>query len=68
MGSAQIAIVNDVTSGYWNPAGLARINYPQVALMHEEHFGNLINYNYAAVAIPYGKGYEFWFEHDAFKY
>jgi len=55
MGSAQVAIVNDVTSGYWNPAGLARINYPQVALMHEEHFGNLVNYNYAAVAIPYGK-------------
>ncbi len=55
MGSAQVAIVNDVTSGYWNPAGLARLNYPQVALMHEEHFGSLVNYNYAAVAIPYGK-------------
>lgn len=59
MGSAQVAIVNDVTSGYWNPAGLARINYPQVALMHEEHFGNLINYNYAAIAIPYGKDMSF---------
>lgn len=55
MGSAQVAIANDVTSGYWNPAGLARLNYPQVALMHEEHFGSLVNYNYAAVAIPYGK-------------
>lgn len=54
MGSAQMAVVNDVTAGYWNPAGLAHINYPQVALMHEEHFGSLINYNYGAVAIPYG--------------
>ena len=27
--------------------------------MHEEHFGNLINYNYAAVAIPYGKDMSF---------
>lgn len=59
MGSAQVAIVNDVTAGYWNPAGLARIKYPQVALMHEEHFGNLVNYNYAAVAIPYGKDMSF---------
>lgn len=54
MGGSQVAIVNDVTSGYWNPAGLARMNYPQIILMHEEHFGSLVNYNYGAVAIPYG--------------
>ncbi len=59
MGGAQTAIVNDVTSGYWNPAGLARMDYPQVALMHEEHFGNLVNYNYGAVAIPYGTDMSF---------
>ena len=59
MGGAQVAIVNDVTSGYWNPAGLARMNYPQVALMHEEHFGSLVNFNYASVAIPYGKDMSF---------
>lgn len=55
MGGAQAATVNDVTSAYWNPAGLARINYPQFSLMHEEHFGDLVNYNYAAAAIPYGE-------------
>jgi hypothetical protein len=59
MGSAQVAVVNDVTAGYWNPAGLARMDYPQVALMHEEHFGSLINYNYGAVAIPYGNDMSF---------
>jgi hypothetical protein len=59
MGSAQTAIVSDVTSGYWNPAGLAKMNYPQVALMHEEHFGNLVNYNYGAVAIPYEENMSF---------
>lgn len=59
MGSAQVAVVNDVTAGYWNPAGLARMNYPQVALMHEEHFGSLVNYNYGAVAIPYGTDMSF---------
>jgi len=59
MGGAHTAIVNDVTAGYWNPAGLARIDYPQVALMHEEHFGDLVNYNYGAVAIPYGTDMSF---------
>ncbi len=59
MGGAQVAVVNDVTSGYWNPAGLARLDYPQFSLMHEEHFGNLVNYNYAAVALPYGDDMSF---------
>ncbi|MFA3784076.1 PorV/PorQ family protein [Melioribacteraceae bacterium 4301-Me] len=59
MGNAQVALVNDVTAGYWNPAGLAKINYPQISLMHEEHFGSLVNYNYGAVAIPYGKDMSF---------
>jgi hypothetical protein len=59
MGGAQVAAANDVTAGYWNPAGLAFINYPQGSLMHEEHFGNLVNYNYGAVAIPYGEDMSF---------
>lgn len=59
MGSAQVAIVNDVTAGYWNPAGLAKMNYPQVALMHDEQFGGLVNYNYGSIAIPYGKDMSF---------
>lgn len=54
VGSAYVALANDVTSGYWNPAGLARIEYPQIALSHDERFGNLINYDYAAFALPYG--------------
>lgn len=54
MGGSHVAIVNDATAGYWNPAGLARMNYPQISLMHEEHFGNLVNYNYGSVAIPFG--------------
>lgn len=59
MGSAFSAAVNDVSAGYWNPAGLAHINYPQAALMHEEHFGDLVNYNYGAVAVPFSTDYTF---------
>ena len=59
MGGAYVAVANDVTSGYYNPAGLIHLNYPQVELMHEERFGSLVNYDYAAVAIPYGTDMSF---------
>jgi hypothetical protein len=54
LGGSYVALANDVTAGYWNPAALARINYPEVALMHDERFGNLVNYDYGAVAFPSG--------------
>ena len=52
LGGAHVALANDVTSGYWNPAGLARIAYPQIILMHDEQFGSLVNHDYGAVAFP----------------
>jgi len=55
MGGAFVALVNDVTAGYWNPALLSKMNYPQFSLMHDARFGNLVNYNYGAVGIPFGK-------------
>lgn len=55
LGGAYVALANDVTAGYWNPAALARITYPQVTLMHEERFGSLVNYDYGAVAFPLGR-------------
>ena len=59
MGGAFVAVANDVTAGYYNPSGLANINYPQIILMHSEQFGNLVNYDYGAVAIPYGTDMSF---------
>ncbi|MCJ7552527.1 MAG: PorV/PorQ family protein [Ignavibacteriaceae bacterium] len=59
MGGAFVAVANDVTAGYYNPAGLANINYPQIILMHSEQFGNLVNYDYGAVTIPYGTDMSF---------
>jgi len=59
MGGAFTGIADDVTSGYYNPAGLANINYPQLSLMHSEQFGNLVNYDYGAVAIPFQEDMSF---------
>ncbi|MBC8041975.1 MAG: PorV/PorQ family protein [Rhizobacter sp.] len=59
MGGAAAALANDVTAGYWNVAGLSKLNYPQVAFMHAETFGNLVSYDYGAVAIPYQENKSF---------
>lgn len=59
MGGAFVGVANDVTAGYYNPAGLANVNYPQLALMHSEQFGDLVNYDYGAVAIPFGTDLSF---------
>ncbi len=59
LGSAQVALAGDATAGYWNPAGLVRINYPELILMHDERFGGLVNYDYASLAIPYGTDQSF---------
>lgn len=54
LGGAFVALANDVTAGYWNPAALSHISYPQIALMHDEQFGSLVNHDYGAVALPIG--------------
>ncbi|MBI3586711.1 MAG: PorV/PorQ family protein [Ignavibacteriales bacterium] len=54
LGGAHVALANDATAGYWNPGALARINYPEAIVMHDERFGNLVNYDFVSVAIPYG--------------
>lgn len=46
-----IAHVNDVTAGYWNPAGLARMETPQqVGFMHSEYFAGMAKYDYGSFA------------------
>ena len=59
MGGAFVGVADDVTAGYYNPAGLANINYPQISLMHSEQFGDLVNYDYGAVGIPFGTDMSF---------
>jgi Uncharacterised protein family (UPF0164) len=49
MGGAMTAISNDITSTYWNPAGLTQIDAPlQIGLMHSEWFAGVSQYDYLA--------------------
>ncbi|MCE9538355.1 MAG: PorV/PorQ family protein [Bacteroidetes bacterium] len=51
MSNSYVTSANDVTSGYWNPAGLLGIgNQHQVALMHSEYFAGIAKYDYGAYA------------------
>jgi hypothetical protein len=53
MGSAQVASVNDGSSGYWNPAGLVGVKEnTQVNIMHAEYFAGIGKYDYASIAFP----------------
>jgi len=49
LSNTQVAMSNDVTSGYWNPAGLANVEQKyQLSLMHAEYFAGIAKYDYAA--------------------
>jgi hypothetical protein len=53
MGGAQVASVNDGTSGYWNPGGLVAVkDAPTVNVMHAEYFSGIGKFDYAALALP----------------
>lgn len=53
MSGAQVASVNDVTAGYWNPVGLLGIKDKfQVTAMHAEYFAGIAKYDYGAFAKP----------------
>jgi hypothetical protein len=50
MSNAVTAYSGDVNSGYWNPAGLLKIEDSEAALMHASYFANIAQYDYAAYA------------------
>lgn len=60
MSNAQVATVNDVTSGFWNPAGMIGINHDvQFGGMHAEYFAGIAKFDYLGVAIPMENGERF---------
>lgn len=52
MANAVVANTSDVNAGYWNPAGLVKLEDKQFALMHSSYFANIANYDYLAFAMP----------------
>ncbi len=53
MGGSVTATANDITAGYWNPAGLMSVKPDfQIGLMHAEYFAGNSKYDYAAIALP----------------
>ena len=52
MANATVANINDVTSGYWNPAGLTSLQTEfDAGLMHAEYFAGIAKYDYLAGAM-----------------
>lgn len=53
MSNAYITSVDDVTGGYWNPAGILGVKSDlQIGLMHAEYFAGIAKYDYGAFAKP----------------
>lgn len=53
MANTQVAVTNDVTSSYWNPAGLTDISTKyEISLMHASYFAGIANYDYLGFATP----------------
>ena len=55
MGEAYTAQADDVSSLYWNPAGIALLNQSQASFMYNQSFDN-VNYSHGAVATPLENG------------
>jgi hypothetical protein len=52
MSHSVVASTQDVTAGYWNPAGLMGIERDlDISLMHAEYFAGIAKYDYAGFAI-----------------
>lgn len=50
MGSAFVAISDDATAIYWNPAGLARLSHREIQIQHAEQFGGTVNHDVFTLA------------------
>jgi len=52
LGSAYVAIADDATAVYWNPAGLSKLSSQELIFMHAETFGSLLNHDFLSWALP----------------
>ena len=55
LSGAYTALANDVTAGFWNPAGLTHIpSNLQLSLMHTQYFAGIARYDYGSIAFRSG--------------
>ncbi|MBI1224122.1 MAG: PorV/PorQ family protein [Bacteroidetes bacterium] len=57
LGNSVVASIDDVTAGYWNPAGLAAISPDkglQIGAMHSEWFAGVGKFDYIGLTLPFG--------------
>lgn len=52
MGGTGIALSQEVSAGYWNPAALNALEYPEVGYLHVERFGGVVTFDYLGLAFP----------------
>lgn len=53
MGGAQVAIAEDATAAYWNPAGILGVkSNVQVAAMHADYFAGIAKYDFGGFVVP----------------
>lgn len=49
LGGAYVALTNDASATYWNPAALPRNERRELVYMHSERFGELVNYDAGSI-------------------
>ncbi len=54
MGGAFVAVCDDASAGYWNPAGLQNLRQKEIIIMHAETFGSLLNHDFLGYVLPLG--------------
>lgn len=54
MGSAFVAVADDASATFWNPAGIAGIQKRELLIMHAERFGDLIDRDFVSYVQPLG--------------
>lgn len=50
MAGAYVAVANDVTAGYWNPAALIDTKPAEIMFMHSKQFISSVQYNFLAAS------------------